>query len=108
MYKKPFATCTYGVRNFVELSYFSTHQRRRIYVATSVGEERIDRVEIPERHCTMSRFTVSPDNINPFVKACRYDVRGEIYLAAVKRAQEVNVFVLTLYDLINQPLLLSS
>lgn len=27
-------------------------------------------------------------NINEAVKSCKYDVRGEIYLAAVKRAEE--------------------
>lgn len=32
--------------------------------------------------------TVTVDNINPNMKNCRYDVRGEIYHAAVKRVQE--------------------
>lgn len=31
---------------------------------------------------------LSPATLNENVKACRYDVRGEIYLAAVKRTQE--------------------
>lgn len=40
-------------------------------------------------HCgDMSRYTVRVDNINPRILQCRYDVRGEIYLAAVKRAEQ--------------------
>ena len=35
-----------------------------------------------------SRQILHEDNINEAVKMCKYDVRGEIYLAAVKRAQE--------------------
>lgn len=36
----------------------------------------------------MSRYTLTAANINENVKKCRYDVRGEIYLAAVKRTAE--------------------
>lgn len=34
------------------------------------------------------RYTVSVDSINPKILECRYDVRGEIYLAAVKRTEQ--------------------
>jgi hypothetical protein len=32
--------------------------------------------------------SVTVDNINEGVKQCRYEVRGEIYLAALKRVEE--------------------
>jgi hypothetical protein len=35
-----------------------------------------------------SKQILNEDNINEAVKMCKYDVRGEIYLAAVKRAEE--------------------
>ena len=35
-----------------------------------------------------SSYTVTADNINPHVRDTSYEVRGEIYLAAVKRAAE--------------------
>lgn len=35
-----------------------------------------------------SKQILNAGNINNAVKLCKYDVRGEIYLAAVKRAQE--------------------
>jgi glutamate--glyoxylate aminotransferase len=41
---------------------------------------------IDSQSSTMSRYTVTPQNINDKILKCRYDVRGEIYLAAVKRA----------------------
>ena len=45
-----------------------------------------------QRRCLLSsnvaRKLVNMDNINPLIKTCKYEVRGEIYLASVERAKE--------------------
>ena len=36
----------------------------------------------------VARKMVNMENVNPFIKTCKYEVRGEIYLASVERSKE--------------------